>query len=84
MLLSNSTSSINIVPSPKLIKDIAEQTNLLALNAAMGAARAGDAGKGFVVVASKVKNLAGKAAKATEKTSTQITEIQSAKNDFVL
>ena len=50
----------------------------------MGAARAGDAGKGFVVVASKVKNLAGKAAKATEKTSTQITEIESAKNEFVL
>tara|TARA_B110000046_G_scaffold97647_1_gene105327 strand:+ start:481 stop:666 length:186 start_codon:yes stop_codon:yes gene_type:complete len=45
----------------------------------MGAARAGDAGKGFVVVASKVKNLAGKAAKATEKTSPQITEIQSKK-----
>ena len=49
----------------------------------MEAARAGDAGKGFVVVVSKVKNLAGKTAKATEGISTQITEFQSVKNEFV-
>lgn len=49
----------------------------------MEAARAGDAGKGFVVVVSKVKNLAGETAKATEGISTQITEFQSAKNEFV-
>tara|TARA_B110000046_G_C12753404_1_gene297708 strand:+ start:313 stop:465 length:153 start_codon:yes stop_codon:yes gene_type:complete len=50
----------------------------------MEAARAGDAGEMFVVVASKVKNLAGETPKATEETSTQITEIESAKNEFVL
>lgn len=84
VILKTNDSSNRIGEASNVISSIAEQTNLLALNAAIEAARAGDAGRGFSVVAEEIRKLAEQSSESTKLINEIVNELQNNSQSAVL